>query len=63
MANYPAWQIVFTGNNGKFQFKRRQIWTLKDDRAYVLTYTAPVDDYGEFEETVQDMIKSLEFDN
>lgn len=62
-ANYPAWQIVFTGNNGTFQFKRLQVWTVKDDRAYVLTYTAPVDDYDKFEQTVQDMIESLEFDD
>jgi len=63
LAKHPAWQIVFTGNEGKFQFKRLQIWTLKDDRAYVLTYTAPEEDYGEFEQTVQSMIESLEFDH
>ena len=63
LAKPPAWQIVFTGNNGKFQFKRLQIWTLKDNQAYVLTYTAPVDDYEEFEPTVQSMIESLEIDD
>ncbi|HEY9386893.1 MAG TPA: PsbP-related protein [Nitrososphaeraceae archaeon] len=41
MANLPAHEIVFT-NIG---LKTLQVWTLKDDKVYTITYVAEEDDY------------------
>ncbi|MBW4449715.1 MAG: hypothetical protein KME38_23480 [Spirirestis rafaelensis WJT71-NPBG6] len=60
MANKPAKQLVFTGKSGRNNLKTLQTWTFKGDKAYVITYTANLDDYNEFIQTAEKMIKSLE---
>ncbi|MFM5946048.1 MAG: hypothetical protein ACKO87_03875 [Dolichospermum sp.] len=37
-----------------------QFVTLRGDQAYTITYTAKIDDYDQFVETAEMMIKSLE---
>ena len=39
-----------------------QVVILQGDQAYTITYTAKVNDYDEFVETAEKMIKSLEID-
>lgn len=60
LANKEASQLVFTGKNGKDILKNMQVVTLKGDQAYTITYTAKIDDYDQFVETAERMIKSLE---
>ena len=44
--------------------KYLQIWTLKGDRAYKMTYYAGIDDYADFAETVeQEMFKSIQIES
>jgi hypothetical protein len=38
------------------------VMTLRKNQAYLITYTAPIDDYDKLIKPVQDMIKSLQID-
>lgn len=60
LANKEASKLVFTGKNGEDILKNIQVVTLKGDQAYTITYTAKIDDYDQFVETAEMMIKSLE---
>ncbi|MBO3458819.1 protein kinase [Aetokthonos hydrillicola Thurmond2011] len=60
LANKAAGQLVYTGKNDGKSLKNFQVWTLKGDRVYILTYTAAIDDYNKFMQTAEAMIKSLE---
>ncbi|PLZ96846.1 serine/threonine protein kinase [Fischerella thermalis CCMEE 5268] len=60
LAFKQANQIIYTGKDEDTKLKNLQIWTLKGDKAYIITYTAAIDDYDEFIETVNEMIKSFE---
>ncbi len=60
LANKPALKLVFTTKNQKNRLKNLQVWTLKDDRAYVITYTGTIDDYDKFVETAEKMINSFQ---
>ncbi len=60
LANKAANQLIYTGKNGGKSLKNMQVWTLKGDKAYVITYTATIDNYDEFVQTAERMIKSFE---
>jgi len=36
----PASQIIYTLNDGQTLVKQMQVWTLKDGKDYILTYSA-----------------------
>lgn len=55
----PAHKIVYTGKEGQNNLKWMQIWTIKDNKAYVITYTAKIDTYSNFLGTIQQMINSF----
>jgi eukaryotic-like serine/threonine-protein kinase len=56
LGNLPAHQIVFT-NIG---LKTMQVWTLKDDKVYAITYVAEEEDYENDIQIAQRMIESFE---
>ncbi|MBW4625035.1 MAG: protein kinase [Brasilonema octagenarum HA4186-MV1] len=60
LANKPGKRLVFTGNNGENSLQNLQIFTLKGGKAYIITYTAEKDNYDEFIETAETMMKSFE---
>lgn len=56
-------KIIFTRLNpdNNLEQKYLQVWTLKGDRAYKITYRAATEDYSNFAETVeQEMFKSIQ---
>jgi eukaryotic-like serine/threonine-protein kinase len=55
-----AHKVVYTGKQGQYNLKWMQIWTVKDNTAYVLSYTAEVNKYSDFLDTAQEMINSFE---
>jgi hypothetical protein len=58
LAGNPAYKIVFTATyEGDFQ-KATQIWTVKDGKAYLLTYKTAPDDYNTYLSAAQQMIDS-----
>lgn len=60
LAQKPANKLVFTGDDGEKRLKNLLIWTLKGDKAYIITYTATVDEYDNFLQIANSMIESFE---
>src|SRR5918992_672609 len=57
LANIPGYKIVFTNIAG---LKTMQVWTIKDDKAYIITYVAQEVDYEKELQIAQKMIDSFE---
>ena len=55
-----AHKVVYTGRLEQYNLKWMQIWTVKDNTAYVLTYVSEVNKYNDFLDTVQEMVNSFE---
>jgi eukaryotic-like serine/threonine-protein kinase len=62
LANKLAYELIYTGNDGGNDLKSMQIFTLKGEKAYVITYTAARDSYNDFIQTAETMIKSFEME-
>ncbi len=60
LAFKQANQIIYTGKDGDLELKNLQVWTLKGNKAYVITYTAAIDDYEQFINIANEMINSFE---
>ena len=57
LAGIPGYKIVFTNIEG---LKTMQVWTIKDDKAYIITYVAQEEDYEKDLQIAQKMIDSFE---
>ena len=55
-----AHKVVYTGKQGQYSLKWMQVWTIKDNTAYVLSYTAEANKYNDFLDTAQEMVDSFE---
>ncbi|ALF54357.1 serine/threonine protein kinase [Nostoc piscinale CENA21] len=62
LANQRANQLVFTGKIDNGRLKSLQVWTLQNDNAYIITYTATVDEYDKFLPIAEKMIRSFVFE-
>jgi serine/threonine-protein kinase len=60
LADQPAYRVVYTGEQMGLPLQWLQVWTLKDGRAYIVTYTAEPDQFDEFLDTAAYMISSFE---
>jgi serine/threonine-protein kinase len=60
LANLPAHEVIYTGKQEQYNVKRMAVWAVKDNKAYIVTYTAEESQYDAFLETAQAMINSLE---
>ncbi|BAY27616.1 serine/threonine protein kinase [Calothrix sp. NIES-2100] len=60
LAHKKAYQLIYTVTNEENNLKNLRIWTLNGDKAYIIVYTAAIDDYDTFLQTAQTMIKSFE---
>lgn len=60
LANRPARQIIYTVNEGEYTLKYFQVWTIQDNKAYVITYTSETSQYSDYLKTAQKMINSFE---
>ncbi|WP_392533474.1 protein kinase [Nostoc sp. C117] len=60
LANKRANQLIFSGKDGKKNLKNLQVWTLKGNQAYIITYSAAIDDYDRLLPTAKTMIESFE---
>lgn len=57
----PAFRAMFTGRMGTLRMKWMQVWTLKDNRAYVLTYSSEEAQFERELDAVESAIKTFEF--
>jgi eukaryotic-like serine/threonine-protein kinase len=60
LANILGHEVVYTGKQEQYNIKRMAVWTIKNNKAYIVTYTAEESQYDTFLETAQAMISSLE---
>ena len=58
--NNPARQIVYSSEENGTSVQRMQTWTIKNNRAYIITYTALPESYENYLPRVEEMMKSLE---
>jgi eukaryotic-like serine/threonine-protein kinase len=61
LANKAAYQIVYTTKSGNNILKNLKIWTLKNNKAYIITYSAKIEDYDRFLSIAEATINSFEF--
>jgi hypothetical protein len=60
LAGIPAHKVIYNDTLGQLNnFKALQIWTVKNAKAYILTYTATVTNYAHYLPIIQDMINSF----
>jgi hypothetical protein len=59
LAGLPAHRIVFTEEIQNQQFKKAQVWTVKDNKAYVITLSAQATKYDDYLPSNEIMINSL----
>ena len=62
LAGLPAYKIVFTATVDGAQLKVLQTWTVKDGKAYVITYKAAPSNYDTYASTAQQMIDSFQIE-
>lgn len=60
VANKPGRTIIATGEIDGDKIKNMYVITLRENTAYMITYTSPIDDYDKFLPTAKKMIQSLE---
>ncbi|WP_353932113.1 protein kinase [Okeanomitos corallinicola TIOX110] len=58
-SNKEGRKIIATGKNGEEEIKNMYVMTLSDNMAYVITYSAAIDDYDQFLKTAETTIKSV----
>ena len=63
LAGKPGSTLIFTRDDGEKRLKKLLVWTLKDNKAYIITYTATVEEYDHFIRAANNMIKSFEINN
>ncbi|WP_228039090.1 hypothetical protein [Nostoc sp. LEGE 12450] len=54
--------MIYTVKDGDNNLKNLRIWTLKGDKAYVIIYTAAIDDYDKFVPITEKLIQSFQID-
>jgi len=59
MLGQSATRVVYTGKQGQYDLKWMQVWTIKDEKAYIFTYTGGTDSYDDYMDQVKAMLKSM----
>jgi serine/threonine-protein kinase len=55
-----AHQVVYSGKDNKIGIRRKAIWTVRDNTAYLITYSANESEYEKYLSIATTMINSLE---
>lgn len=63
LASQDGYRVVYTTKEGNEELKKLEVWTLKYEKAYLITYEAEAGKYKQFLPVVEKMIKSLEVQN
>lgn len=60
LAKNSAFKVIYTGKDASNNtLKTREIWNLKDQKAYIITYEAPAAKYDELSKIVEEMVDSF----
>ncbi|TAG12101.1 MAG: DUF1795 domain-containing protein [Oscillatoriales cyanobacterium] len=60
IANHRGYTVVFDDKDGQTNTKKMQTWTLMNNKAYVITYTAEKSEYSDYLKTAENMMNSFE---
>jgi eukaryotic-like serine/threonine-protein kinase len=60
LGKQEAKQVVYSGEENGTLVRRMQTWLIKNNQAYVITYTAQPDNYESYLPTAEQMIESFE---
>jgi hypothetical protein len=60
LAGNPAHKLIFTGKHGNYDLKWMEVWTIKNDKAYMISYTAEVGRYPALLGDAEQMIDSFQ---
>lgn len=60
LAGVPAYKLVYSGKMRDYTLKWMQIWAVKNNIMYSITYTAEIDSYSYYLDVIQKMIDSFE---
>ncbi|MGL5940698.1 MAG: protein kinase domain-containing protein [Waterburya sp.] len=60
LGKQEARQVIYNGEENGNPVRRMQTWSIKNNQAYVITYTAQPDSYESYLPTVEKMIESFE---
>ena len=52
-------QVVYHGEENGYSVERMQAWLVKNNQAYIFTYTAQPENYDSYLPTVEKMIESF----
>jgi eukaryotic-like serine/threonine-protein kinase len=63
LANQEAYQVTYTLEEDGKSLQRLQVWTVKDGKVYILTYTAEPNEYEKYLPFVKQMISSFQITN
>jgi hypothetical protein len=58
--NNPAHKVVYTNREGEEKHKTMQVLSIKEDKSYLLTYSAEASRYDRYLPTIQKMIDSFQ---
>jgi eukaryotic-like serine/threonine-protein kinase len=53
-------QIIYTGEENGSSVQKMQVWSVQNERVYIVTYTALPDSYNNYLPTIEKMIESFE---
>ncbi|MGL5831742.1 MAG: PsbP-related protein, partial [Waterburya sp.] len=59
LGKQEARQVIYSGEENGTPVRRMQTWSIKNNQAYVITYTAQPDSYESYLPTVEKMIESF----
>ena len=60
LANFSAYKLIYTRLNGQCNLKVMEIGTVRNSKAYYITYTADATQFYQFLPVAEEMIKSFE---
>ncbi|NJO63106.1 MAG: hypothetical protein HC836_34280 [Richelia sp. RM2_1_2] len=60
LSNFKAYELVYTRQDGKCNLRVMEIGTVRDGKAYYITYTAEEKQFSELLPTVEKMINSFQ---
>lgn len=59
LSGQPATQVIYSYPENSKVFKKLQVWTIINNRAYIITYKAEEKNYNKYENIIETMIESF----
>ncbi len=57
----PGYKVAYKGEQGQLKLEYVSVYTIQDNKAYLITFTCEQDKYSEYTETIDKVVDSFEF--